>query len=150
MSVSHGLLAGLLPLVVAGCGGSLPAGPQPAPGVGNGLRLTASPEPVAASASLTYAVDPGPAAAGSQVVVHLPQGVSAVEPAGASWRCSQTVREADDFQSASHTDVECSSAAMGAAPALTIKVKAPAVGGTIRACAAARRLSSCTTSTVAQ
>jgi hypothetical protein len=33
---------------------------------------------------------------------------------------------------------------------LTIKVKAPAVAGTIRACAAARRLSSCATSTVAQ
>jgi hypothetical protein len=150
MSLSNGLLAGLLPLVVVSCGGSLPAGPQPAPGVGNGLRLTASPEPVAAGTTLTYGVDPGPAAAGSQVVVHLPPGVAAAQPGGASWHCSQTVREADSFQSASHTDVECSSAAMGAAPALTIKVKAPAVAGTIRACAAARRLSSCATSTVAQ
>jgi hypothetical protein len=149
MPVPERLLALFLALALAACGSSLASGPSQPKDVRAGLRITATPEPVAAGATLTYTISTtAPGAVASRLVVHLPPGVAEIEPSGASWLCSQAARDADEFQSAGHTDLDCASAAQGAMPPLTVRLKAPATAGPIRTCVAGRGASSCASSTV--
>jgi fibronectin-binding autotransporter adhesin len=89
------------------------------------VHVTAAPEPVSAGASLTYTIqltNQGPTpAANATVTANLPPNVTFVSAGGAGWSCLGI------------GPVQCSTAAapLGAAPPITIVVKAPANSGTI-------------------
>ena len=105
------------------------------------VQITASPDPVASGGTLTYTIR---TAAGqgsaSQLSIHLPPGATDARSAGAGWSCEPAEVPADAFQASVHTDLSCASAAaMAGAPALTVTLGSPAVSGTIRGCAVARR-----------
>ena len=120
--------------------------------------MTATPEPVAAGATLTYTVTASSGRAGmgpaSAISVHLPPGATAIGTSGAGWSCSQATSDTDPFVTGSHVNLSCASAlASMASPPLTVTLKAPAVGGKIHACAEAGKgasgsASACVDSTV--
>jgi hypothetical protein len=152
MRAPNSLLTLAWSLAFSACGSSDVAGPS----VGSTMRgssavtLTAAPEPVKVGADITYRVNSGAGPASDpQVVVHLPPGVVGVQASGASWRCIVAPSGADSYQPSLHADVDCSSAAMGSTPPLTIRARAPSDAGQLRACAVGRgNASACATTTV--
>ena len=123
------------------------------------LQLTASPEPVAAGALLTYTVKVGGEhslpGASPRILVHLPEGVSDFRNLGAGWVCRKASSEADLYQAADHQHADCMTAIVGGGlPALKLEVEMPLGPGSIRACAEggvkALRESACVTTTIVQ
>jgi hypothetical protein len=122
------------------------------------LHLSASPEPVAAGAVLTYTVKVGGEdslpGASPRILVHLPEGVSDFRNSGSGWVCHKASSEADVYQAADHQHADCMTAIVGGLPALKLEVEAPLGPGSIRACAegGVKELheSACITTTIVQ
>lgn len=137
-----------------GAGGSTAASSEPSPS--GSLQLSASPEPVAAGAFLTYTIKAGGSLPGAspRILVHLPEGVSDFRNSGAGWICHKASSEADTYQSADHQHADCMSAIVGGLPALKLEVEAPLEPGSIRACAEGGvkelKESACITTTIVQ
>jgi len=139
-----------------GAGGSTAASSEP---LDESLHLSASPEPVAAGAFLTYTVKVGGEhslpGASPRILVHLPEGVSDFRNLGAGWVCHKASSESDLYQAAEHQHADCMTAIVGGGlPALKLEVEMPLGPGSIRACAEggvkALRESACVTTTIVQ